>query len=259
MSTIGDAEDPISNGPAEGNFLLACGLVLTLVYVAGMCVYAWFRWDAVWGMRPDAFATFLSGVFAPLAFLWLVLGFEQQGDELKNSARALRLQGEELRHSVEQQRQLVEVSREQLAAEYGQRLADEEAREHAAQPILLMSASGSYSGYVYSFMFQVTNAGPGCSDAKIVVDGRAVSEASLLPRDSRFAATLEYNSASTFEDLLLTVEYTDTRGNRRAQTFLSAVDPTGGPNERPAFGRPVRQANIDHLEQSASSRVLASS
>jgi hypothetical protein len=37
-------------------------------------------------MKPEEFATFLSGVFAPLAFLWLVLGFRQQGDELKNSA-----------------------------------------------------------------------------------------------------------------------------------------------------------------------------
>jgi len=64
-------------------------------------------------MKPDEFATFLAGVFGPLAFLWLVLGFFQQGAELRHSADALWLQGQELQNSVEQQRNLVEVTREQ--------------------------------------------------------------------------------------------------------------------------------------------------
>ncbi|MEG1082590.1 MAG: hypothetical protein RSE44_29070, partial [Pseudomonas sp.] len=40
---------------------------------------------------------FAAGVFAPLAFLWLVLGYRQQGKELSASAKALEEQVAELR------------------------------------------------------------------------------------------------------------------------------------------------------------------
>lgn len=53
---------------------------------------------------------FLSGVFGPVAFLWLVLGFLQQGKELK-------LQAEELRHSVQQQTEIAAATREQAESQ----------------------------------------------------------------------------------------------------------------------------------------------
>lgn len=40
---------------------------------------------------------FAAGIFAPLAFLWLVLGYRQQGKELSTSARALEAQVAELK------------------------------------------------------------------------------------------------------------------------------------------------------------------
>lgn len=58
-------------------------------------------------MGPNEWGDYLAGMFAPLALLWLVLGYMQQGEELKLNTEALRLQAEELRNSVEQQRQLV--------------------------------------------------------------------------------------------------------------------------------------------------------
>lgn len=83
-------------------------------------------------MLPNEAGDFLAGAFSPLAFLWLVLGYFQQGEELKNSADALWLQGEELRNSVTQQRELVEVTKEQLAHER-EALAAEERRLSAAE------------------------------------------------------------------------------------------------------------------------------
>ena len=68
-------------------------------------------------MKPNEWGDFLAGCFAPLAFLWLVLGYLQQGDELRLSTDALRLQADELKNSVEQQRELVEVSRQQVQSE----------------------------------------------------------------------------------------------------------------------------------------------
>jgi hypothetical protein len=61
-------------------------------------------------MKPNEFGDFLAGVFSPVAFLWLVLGFIQQGHELS-------LQIAELRHSIAAQNDLVVATRDQRAIE----------------------------------------------------------------------------------------------------------------------------------------------
>jgi len=70
----------------------------------------WMGWQLYCAGLPkelNAQGDFFAGFFAPLAFLWLVLGYLQQGEEL-------RMQAQELKNSVEQQTQLVQVSRDQL-------------------------------------------------------------------------------------------------------------------------------------------------
>jgi len=64
-------------------------MVGSAIYISGMATYAIIQRGPVWEMAPNAFADFLAGTFAPLAFLWLVLGFLQQGEELRNSGEAL--------------------------------------------------------------------------------------------------------------------------------------------------------------------------
>jgi hypothetical protein len=68
-------------------------------------------------MEPNAWGDWAAGTFAPLAFLWLVLGYFQQGEELRESARALHLQEkalqlqvQELKESVEQQTVMARAS-----------------------------------------------------------------------------------------------------------------------------------------------------
>lgn len=65
-------------------------------------------------LELNAKGDFLAGVFAPLAFLWLVFGYYQQGQELKQNTEALRLQADELRNNVEQQKVLANAAIEQL-------------------------------------------------------------------------------------------------------------------------------------------------
>jgi hypothetical protein len=50
----------------------------------------------------DVVGGFLEGAFAPLAFLWLVIGFFMQQKELSANARAIRLQYREMKRSAEQ-------------------------------------------------------------------------------------------------------------------------------------------------------------
>jgi hypothetical protein len=65
-------------------------------------------------MKPNEWGDFLAGTFAPLAFLWLVFGYRQQGEELKQNTKAIKLQADELKNSVEQQKALVDATKVEL-------------------------------------------------------------------------------------------------------------------------------------------------
>jgi len=65
-------------------------------------------------LTSNELGDFLAGIFAPLAFLFLYLGYKQQGRELQQNTHALNLQAKELQNSVEQQRLLVAAATEEL-------------------------------------------------------------------------------------------------------------------------------------------------
>ncbi|MFY3137985.1 hypothetical protein ACOTFF_15900 [Achromobacter xylosoxidans] len=93
------------------------GIAITAAYLVTAALLGWGEWDKFSEMKPNEVGDFLAGVVGPLALLWLILGYFQQGEELRNSAAALRLQAEELKASVRQQTELVSVTREQLSAD----------------------------------------------------------------------------------------------------------------------------------------------
>ncbi len=93
------------------------GVATTAMYIAAI---SWFQWSQLIAIRElelNAFGDFLAGTFGPLAIFWLVLGFFQQGAELKNSVETLKLQADELGKSVTQQAQLSESSARMLKLE----------------------------------------------------------------------------------------------------------------------------------------------
>jgi hypothetical protein len=59
-------------------------------------------WDRFAAQPADSLGSFLEGAFAPLAFLWLVIGFFLQQKELAGNNEAIRLQYLEMRRSAEQ-------------------------------------------------------------------------------------------------------------------------------------------------------------
>ncbi|MDV7157183.1 hypothetical protein R3X51_19290, partial [Acinetobacter baumannii] len=76
-------------------------------------------------MPLNEIGDFLAGVFSPLAFLFLYLGYKQnsesidlQNEELKASTKALELQVQEMRESVEQQKKLVEIQNNEILAKH---------------------------------------------------------------------------------------------------------------------------------------------
>ncbi|MBC3345391.1 hypothetical protein HU811_01925 [Pseudomonas sp. SWRI196] len=90
------------------------GVLCTVIYLLLIATTVLFKLDDFLKLELNALGDFLAGAFGPVAFLWLVLGFLQQGRELKLSSDALHLQAKELKNSVEQQQSIVRIATDQL-------------------------------------------------------------------------------------------------------------------------------------------------
>ncbi len=92
--------------PRERRRLPMIGLGLSVLYVLGLVIYLLVQDQNPADLRLNELGDFLGGVSSPLAFLWLVLGFFQQSREIRLSSKALHLQANEMRRSVDEHRRL---------------------------------------------------------------------------------------------------------------------------------------------------------
>ncbi|MGB3738273.1 MAG: hypothetical protein WA948_02855 [Pontixanthobacter sp.] len=99
------ASDPLTDR-RERRHLPRIGLLLSVIYVAGLIVYLIVQRQNPADLALNELGDFLGGVSSPLAFLWLVLGFFQQSREIRLSGKALSLQAREMRRSVDEHRRI---------------------------------------------------------------------------------------------------------------------------------------------------------
>jgi hypothetical protein len=80
------------------------GLSLTIAWLLLGALYVsdQIGWSQFAALNADALGSFLEGAFAPLAFLWLVIGYFLQQKELQQNTRALEAQAQEIQRSAEQ-------------------------------------------------------------------------------------------------------------------------------------------------------------
>lgn len=122
------------------------GLIATAIYVGAIATYVVYDFAAVRAMKPNEMGDFLAGTFGPLAFFWLICGYLQQGVELKQNTEALRLQVTELQNSVEHQRVLAEVAREQLRNDAEAAAKQQEFSRRDALPVFDAVVGGGIGG-----------------------------------------------------------------------------------------------------------------
>ena len=203
------------------------GVVVSLLWLVAAATLLWFKRSELAAMSPNAWGDFFAGCFAPLAFLWLVLGYLQQGEELRLSTEALQLQADELKNSVEQQRALVEVSRQQVESER-EKFKDERQRQLAlARPnIIVESSGGTFRGDGQStYPIMVSNAGNIAVNLFVTLKhqiGRIdiLHKAAAFDRGMSHRSQVEVSAPSMIENATLEVNFGDQLGNQYSDRYL---------------------------------------
>jgi hypothetical protein len=113
---------------ASANWRIWLGLGLSAGWLLLGSVYitAVIGWSKFAFLPADRLGSFLEGAFAPLAFLWLVIGYFLQKKELEQNTQALRAQAEQIQRQSEQ----AVIQSEKLAA----------SEMHARQEVFLQIA-----------------------------------------------------------------------------------------------------------------------
>lgn len=98
---------------------LIFGIAVTLVWLTIIVLISIFG-DLTYPLSLNELGDFLAGIFAPVAFFWLILGYIQQGKQLDQNTQALeqqeqalQLQIKEMRETVQQQGELVLLQKQQ--------------------------------------------------------------------------------------------------------------------------------------------------
>ena len=95
---------PGYKSPYDQDWRVLFGLSITFLYLILMAFYinAEVSWPAFAKLSVEHMGSFLEGAFAPLAFLWLVIGYFLQKKELRQNTDAMKMQFVEIQKSAEQ-------------------------------------------------------------------------------------------------------------------------------------------------------------
>jgi len=169
------------------------------------------KFEDLIALKLNEIGDLAAGVFGPLAFLWLILGYLQQGKELKASTDALKLQAKELNNSVAQQEMMV-ASQERSLINY----------ENSIEPLLkaLVVYAGWDEGDFYCTV-SIENFGEYCELISVYSHAKsgASSSDNLDPLFTGDLVTYRFNGLNEFEEFEITVEYTARSGIKNAQSF----------------------------------------
>lgn len=184
------------------------GIGISLVWIAACIALLAWKHASLSGLTINEWGDFLAGAVAPLAFLWLALGYFQQGDELRQNTEALIAQEQQLEKQAEATGRLVAQYERQAAATAdlvrmtaeAQQRADAEKRRIAAPR--LVAAGGSWSQNVE---IKLRNVGAEAHNITLLDAGGAdaqVHPRAVLIRDEVFGISIQRLGSEKRELLL---------------------------------------------------------
>lgn len=149
------------------------GILGTVIYLVIISVTVAFKFEKFLNLELNELGDFLAGAFGPIAFLWLVLGFLQQGRELKLSSDALTLQAKELANSVEQQTKMADAAMQQIESQRISLEFQQREFERSIAPVLRFERGGRNGGQVGSpirSVARLVNTGQEVTDLLVFLD-----------------------------------------------------------------------------------------
>lgn len=204
------------------------GIWITVAYAVMLGAFAYLKREQMSNMDPNEWGDFLAGAASPLAFLWLVLGYLQQGEELKQNTEALNLQVKELQASVDQQRALVETTQRQHEFEVRREEVQRRSIFLQKQPIFNFELDFSSSdGAIDEWTIKLTNVGHRCANLRVeAVDGVT---------DDEVLSAFNQGEGNWWRAQI-------SRGTGRLEIVIKYLDGSGEPQTQTA----VAHANFDH-------------
>lgn len=187
-------------------------VMFSVFYIFGFAVICVCRFDDLKCLGLNELGDYLAGAFGPLALAWLVFGYFQQGDELRQGTEALKLQATELNNSVTQQAKMASANEVALRN-----------HENSLEPLFKVVASGSgwdNEGDFY-FSFSLHNLGEYCEDIRVVAElgGREYPSKGIGTMFSGDCVSLQRSGMNVWEDFVLSIEYRSRIGRLGRQSF----------------------------------------
>lgn len=106
MNELKHTEQPFRPpaGKSRMDWRVWMGLIVTIVWLGVLSLYVSnsIGWTKIGDAPIDIVGAFLEGAFAPLAFLWLVIGYFLQHKELMQNTDAIKMQYVEIQKSADQ-------------------------------------------------------------------------------------------------------------------------------------------------------------
>lgn len=208
------------------------GGVTTFIYLVCIGLLVCVKYNTISEMKLNEMGDFLSGVFGPIAFFWLVLGYLQQGRELKLSSDALQLQAAELQNSVEQQKIMAQAALEQIEEQrkVSQLHVEERDRLYRADLGLAILVNETDSSGVTNADIKFSNA---ASIAHLVYYkfdpplGNMVSGTiSSISSSSEIVMDISYQAWDVSSGGMCHLKYLDDGGKQRVEHFLYHLSST---------------------------------
>lgn len=186
------------------------GAILTAAYLSLMGWWLSVNWAAFLSLKLNELGDFLAGTFGPVAFLWLVLGFIQQG-------RQLNLQAEELQNSVAQQTNIARATHAQVEAQIAAMDAERARHEEQFLARLIFRPKHSMtSGNIRTKYFDIQNLGGDAVNLTVGMEppslGGDIRRLGVLHRSSSIELPFKYELDSEDVSALIVLSYETING-----------------------------------------------
>jgi hypothetical protein len=223
---------------SPSNWRTPIGIAATLLWLTTTLYWTFHQPHHTWQvpqMRPNEWADWAAGAFAPLAFLWLVLGYLQQGDELQQNTAALRQQEAQLRAQTDElqkssvaHRELVEATRLQAESSALASRVASAATVSAFQPAFFVRKTDGNPA-AGSARVQLSNSGKEAIDVRLVLSNREPGatvrpeQVEAWPTNKDILVALTFPPGSSQLESHLGILYLDQLGFRQVKEFKVTV------------------------------------